>query len=274
MELPCKVKDSNEEYHSSGFVSKSKLAWIGKSPMHFKYYMEYKQPSTPSLEFGAAFHCFVLEPDLFAEEYFILPEDFNLRTKDNKAMYQAIKDRGQKPIAYADYLTIVEMNKAINTNKYVAQLLKGEHETSYYWQDETTGINISCRPDSRRLLKGGDEGIIVDLKTCENAETEAFMKDAIKFNYDLQSYMYKEGVEKIEKVPHRFIFIAVEKKPPFAFNILEADDLFVQHGRDKFREYLGILKECQDTNNFYAYNGADQEITQLGLPAYILKDYE
>ena len=80
--------DSNEEYHSSGYLGKSKLMKILDCPAKFKYALEHPPKPTPTLEFGTAVHMAVLEPEKFNEKYYVLPEDFNLRTNANKEIYQ------------------------------------------------------------------------------------------------------------------------------------------------------------------------------------------
>lgn len=266
--------DSNEDYHNSGYLGKSKLIKVLDSPYKFKYSLENPSKPTPSMEFGTALHMAVLEPEKFSKKYCVLPEDFNLRTKANKELYQDISESGKVPILFSDYEKIMEMRKSIYKIDYAKKALNGEHEISYYWNDKRTNVKLSCRPDSRRDLIKGEEGIIVDLKTCSNANTEAFMKDAIKFGYDIQAAQYIEGCNLYYGYPHRFTFIAVEKEPPFAVNILEADNLFIQYGRDRFLECVSIVKHCTDTNNWWGYNGEDGQINALGLPAYLLKEIE
>ena len=266
--------DSNEEYHNSGYLGKSKLMKVLDSPIKFKYALEHPPKPTPSMEFGIALHMAVLEPTKFAKKYSVLPEDFNLRSKANKEIYQTILDNGETPIWFDDFTKIMEMVKSINSVEYAKKALIGEHEISYYWNDERTNVKLSCRPDSRRELVKDKEGIIVDLKTCSNASTEAFMKDAIRFGYDIQAAQYIEGCNLYYGYPHRFTFIAVEKEPPYAINILEADNLFVQYGKDRFRECVSLVKHCTETNNWWGYNGEDGQINALGLPAYLLKEIE
>jgi hypothetical protein len=38
-----------------------------------------------------------------------------------------------------------------------------------------------------------------------------------------------------------------------------------------FRKYIGMLKECRDTNNWYGYNGFTNAPMEIGLPNW-LKD--
>jgi hypothetical protein len=72
----------------------------------------------------------------------------------------------------------------------------------------------------------------------------------------------------------KFVFIAVEKKPPYALNILEADEIFIRKGYDDFRTYLGMLKYCRETDNWYSYTGETGRPNVLNLPAWLIKEYE
>ena len=84
--------------------------------------------------------------------------------------------------------------------------------------------------------------------------------------------MYSEGVKQTKGCKTDFVFIAQEKEPPYSVNILRADELFVQHGMDVFRELLGIYHECKQTDNWYGYLGPDAKLNTLGLPAWMAKE--
>lgn len=266
-----KQKDTNAEYHSNSAISRSSLFQMSRSPAHFKYAMENKGQETDALRFGTMFHTFVLEPELFEKKY-VLISKIDRRTKEGKALFEQIAESGKQIVTTEEFETINAMRESIYSNKYAMALLKGEKEISYYWQDEMTGIDCKCRPDC--ITPIGDLNIIVDLKSCTNAETTAFMKDALKFGYDLQSAQYKTGVELIESKPHKFVFIAVEKTAPYGLNILEADEIFIRKGYDDFRTYLGTLKHCRETDNWYSYTGETGRPNVLNLPAWLIKDYE
>lgn len=267
-----KRADSAADYHNSEYLGRSQLFKMSKSPEHFKYALENPQEPTPALLFGIAFHMLVLEPERFETEYGIMPK-IDKRTRVGREMFEKISKEKSAVINEDDFEILQEMADSIKRTKYAETLLNGEHEQSYYWTDEMTGIKVKCRPDCRRDLKNG-RGLIVDLKTCESAATEDFMRDAIKYGYDLQAAQYKTGVELIENKPHDFVFIAVEKKPPYAVNILQADNLFIQRGYDIFRTYLGMVKECRETNNWWGYNGSAGYINNLYLPSWLMKEME
>ena len=164
------------------------------------------------------------------------------------------------------------MCEALNKNEFVKKLLKGEKEKPFFWVDEMTGENCKCRTDV--LTEIGENLIIVDLKSTDNAETEAFMRSAIKYGYDFQSGYYTEGVKLNTGREPLFVFIAIEKKPPYAINILQADKLLIRRGYDVFRELIGIYADCKKTDNWYGYLGKFNQINNLALPAYLAKEVE
>lgn len=266
-----KVKDSSKVYHSRKAISRSKLFLMKKSPAHYKYILENGSEQTEALRFGTMFHTFILEPKLFKRRYVIIPH-VDRRTKEGKAIIEQATQSGKEIVTESELAILTAMRDNVMNNKYAAALLQGVKETSYYWKDDMTGIKCKCRPDC--LTQIGNLNIIVDLKSCVSADTESFMRDALKFGYDLQAAQYKTGVELIEDKPFKFVFIAVEKTPPYAVNILEADEIFIRKGYDDFRNYLGMLKYCQDTGNWYGYTGETGRPNTLNLPAWLLKDYE
>lgn len=84
------------------------------------------------------------------------------------------------------------MRTALYATPFVKKLIYGKHEESFFWKDEETGVECKCRPDSYGEISG--QPICVDLKTCQCAETEKFMRDAIKLNYDIQAAHYCDGL--------------------------------------------------------------------------------
>ena len=266
-----KIKDSSKVYHSRKAVSRSDLFLLSKSPQYFKYIQENGRAETDALRFGTMVHTFVLEPNLFKRRYIVIP-NIDRRTREGKAILEEVSRIKKEIVTESELSTITAMRDAVLNNKYAYALLQGVKEMSYYWTDELTGIKLKCRPDCVSNI--GQTNVIVDLKSCENAQTDAFMRDALKYGYDLQAATYKTGVELIEGTPHKFVFIAVEKKPPYGVNILEVDEPALRKGTDDFRNYLGMLKYCRDTDNWYSYTGETGRPNVLSLPAWLIKEYE
>lgn len=264
---------TEKEYRSHPAISRSELFKIKESPEKFKYYKDNPEEPTPSLVFGQLFHAMALQPETVWEQFAAAP-NVDRRTKAGKEAYAEFEQDAQgKTVVTADMVEVAtEMCKALNCNEDVRKLLDGEKEKPFFWIDEMTGEECKCRTDV--LTKIGDLNIIIDLKSAESASTDVFTKDAVKYGYDFQSAMYKAGVEKNTGKQYIFVFIVVEKKPPYAVNILQADDLFVRRGYDIFRELIGIYHDCKQTGNWYGYLGKFNQINSLALPAWLAKEVE
>lgn len=264
---------TEKEYRNHPAISRSELFKIKESPEKFRYYKDNPEPPTPALIFGQLFHAMALQPDTVKEQFAIAP-NVDRRTKAGKEAYAEFEQYAQgKTVVAAEMAELAaEMCNALMNNENARKLLDGDKESEFFWIDELTGEECKCRTDV--LTRIGDLNIIVDLKSAESAATENFTKDAVKYGYDFQSAMYKTGVEKNTGKTYIFVFIVVEKKPPYAVNILQADDLFVRRGYDIFRELIGIYHDCKQTGNWYGYLGKFNQINSLALPSWLAKEVE
>lgn len=266
-------KESLSKYHASKPISKSRLFEMSVSPEWFHYRETHRQPPTEAMLFGSAFHKLVLEPRGFFREFAVAP-DCDRRTKEGKEAYSnfigSIKTK--TAISQDMWALALNMREKIRSNKYASGLLSGSVEVSYYLQDDLTGIKWKARPDVTRMLR--TTGVIVDLKSCNHADTDSFMRDCIKYGYDLQAAMFKEAVERRTGVRHDFVFVAIEKEPPHLINILQADEFMLKRGGELFREYMGMYANCLNTDVWYGYNGFSGAINNLSLPAWLVKEYE
>lgn len=264
---------TEQEYRKHPAISRSELFKMSESPEKFKYYREHPEEPTPALLFGQLFHAMALQPETVWEQFALMP-NVDRRTKAGKEAFSEFEALAEgKTIVTVDMVEqATAMCEALNKNEFVKKLLKGEKEKPFFWVDEMTGEECKCRTDV--LTEVGENLIIVDLKTADCAETEKIMHSAIKYGYDFQSAMYSEGVKINTGKDPLFVFIVIEKKPPYAINILQADKLLIRRGYDLFREYIGIYHECKTTDNWYGYLGKYNQINNLALLAYLAKEVE
>lgn len=157
--------------------------------------------------------------------------------------------------------TIEAMAKAVYSNPTAVQLLQGEHEQSYFWNDPETGILCKCRPDCVTNFNGTP--LIVDYKTTDSCADGHFERSCRKYGYRLQAGMYIEGLFENTLTDYGFAFIAQEKKEPFAVRIYMCSPDFIQKGFDDFRKLLGLYKYCYDNNNWFGYEGPEGITTEL-----------
>ncbi len=264
---------TDKEYSEAEGIRRSDLWKISESPEKFKYLMEHPEEPTPALIFGQAFHKLALEPETFEEEFAVMP-NVDRRTTVGKAEYAEILEtaEGKTVISADDYEICKAMCEALYRAPYAKRLLSGEREKAFFWDDDLTGERCKCKTDSISDLK--DKVIVTDLKSANEADTESFMRAAVKYGYDFQSAMYSEGVKANTGKEVIFVFIVVEKTAPYAVNILQADELFLKRGYDVFRELIGIYHECKQSGEWYGYLGKYNTINNLGLPAWLAKEIE
>jgi len=265
------VSISNAEYRKKEGISSSDLKTMMKSMATWKYYKDNPGDNdSEALQFGRAYHKLMLEPGDFDNEFIVSPK-FDRRTKEGKAAYEEFlkNAEGKEVISEDTYQKLLEMQMALYETPFVKLLIKGEHEKSFFWTDEETGIPCKCRPDSYGMIK--DNYICVDLKTTKDAETDKFMRDALKLGYDIQASHYTKGLENAYDKPFKFIFIAQEKTAPYLVNVLEADEYFMRSGEELRSKLLEDYKKAEETGIYEGYMTENGGINSLSVPAW-LKD--
>lgn len=262
---------TEQEYRKHPAISRSELWRIHDSPQKFKYFKEHPEDPTPALLFGKVFHKMALEPETFDLEFAVKPE-VDRRTTEGKQQWLDFLDRlGEKAVIPAEmYEQAKAMCEALAAVPFAQNLLNGPREVPFFWVDEQTGEECKCRTDC--LNTQYSQPIIVDVKSATDASTDIFIRDAIKYGYDFQAAMYAEGVSKHIQQRPLFVFIVVEKDPPYAVNILQADELLLQRGHNLFREFIDIYHDCKLTGNWYGYLGKNSQINTLALPAWLAKE--
>ena len=230
-------------YQDSPAVNKSTLWEMRKSPLHY-WHLVHDTPreDTAAMKFGRAVHCRLLEPVAFSEHYTVAPE-CDRRTKEGKAIWSALIESGKEVISASDMEAIKAMER-----EFPAHLIRGvQTEVPLYWTDPETGVECKGRLDAIT------EDYVIDYKTTTNAATDAFMREAIRYGYDLQAAMYLEAARANGYHPKGFIFIAQEKTAPYLVNVLHAGDAFIDRGLWIMRDLLTKYKECRDSDNWPGY---------------------
>ena len=262
---------TENEYRSHPAVSRSELWRIYDSPEKFKFFKDHPSDPTPALLFGQVFHKMALEPDTFSDEYVVAPE-INRRTNEGKQAWASFLEQaeGKTVIPAEMHEKAKAMCESLASVPLAQKLLNGRKEVSFFWVDELTGEECKCRTDCLNTLYS--QPIIVDVKSTTDASTETFIRDAIKYGYDFQAAMYSEGVSKHIKQTPLFVFIVVEKTPPYAVNILQADELLLKRGHNIFRDCIETYHDCKMSGNWYGYLGKNNQINTLALPAWLAKE--
>jgi exodeoxyribonuclease VIII len=254
---------TNAEYHSLPAVSKSHLDLIARSPRH--YWHRYLNPEavppepTPAMVVGSAVHTRALEPDRYELEYAVAPA-IDRRTKAGKEAWEAFQAdaKGKTVLTAEQHELSAAVAAAVREHPAAALVLgkPGACEQSYQWTDETTGEVCKCRPDW--LSECGR--LVVDLKTTDDASPAAFQRSVQKFRYHVQAAWYLRGLGA-----EQFVFIAVEKAPPYLVGVYVATPEMVAAGGRVADRDLARLAECRAAN---AWPGYGDEIQPIDLPRW------
>lgn len=249
---------TNAEYHAADGISKSDLDQIHRSPAHYK---AARHEDTPALRFGTAIHTLVLEPARFVSEYTVIDGDRRL-----KATKEAIKEAeaAEKTVLTQDEFDALSgMQESVFKSRIAATLIDGatiEHSVFAELDD----VRVKCRPDGWNTEKG----VLFDLKSTEDASPEAFARTVAKYRYHVQDAFYRHVVASATNCDAddlSFIFVAVEKKPPFAVALYQLDELAALQGWVDAREDLRRYKAAKDTGKWGGYS---PRIETLSLPRW------
>jgi exodeoxyribonuclease VIII len=263
---------NNATYHAHSAVSKSHLDLVAKSPLH--YWSRYLDPNrvpqepTAAMAIGSAVHTHVLELNQWDAQYVVAPAGIDRRTKVGKAEWDVFQTAigTRTVISREDADLVMKIGRSVLGHPAAAYLLglPGKAETTHMWVDEATGLQCKCRPDW--LLDDGS--MIVDLKTTEDASPKEFQRSIAKWRYHVQASWYLDGLQHATgKRPEQFVFIAVEKKPPYACAVYVANQQMIEIGRDTARRDLDKLNVCKAADYWPGYSDC---IEQINLPPWML----
>lgn len=255
----------NKEYHAmTDVVSNSYLSRLSTVPAAARI------PDVDSEEklVGRAFHCLMLDTKETFDSLFAIIPDINLRITDGKKELEVFRffNKGKDLLTINQYNYILEMMNAVVKHPTACVLLtQGISEQSIFWTDEGTGLPCKCRPDR---IPDGDNGVILCLKSTRNAGKQSFTNAVVNFGYHTEAAFYLDGYNIASgKKADSFIFIAVEKKPPFRTEVYVLDDDFVGVGRMQYRRLLHIEKACREGGYWPHFLTSD--IQELSCPNWV-----
>jgi hypothetical protein len=284
---------TNEQYHASAGISRSKLMLLDKSPYHFWYEtmsgLADKQEATPAMNIGSAFHTMLLEPANFQREFCVKPKlegmpPSVLMKEVGKEQYEQVKaartavqnrnnelmeefkqhSEGKILLSEDQFAKVSKMVELVSKHEIVTTLLdEAVYEQSIFWTDKETGLQFKTRPDI------WSSKMVVDLKTTNNASAYSFMRSALEYGYYLQAGMAHEACKALDKPFDMFVILACEKEAPHVPAIYIMKDDALQFGINQFTNYKRKLKKCLDENKWEGYL-----VQELIVPKYATIDLE
>ena len=213
---------SNEDYHNDPAISCSGVKNLLDCPTKYWWNSPLNQNKEPldtkALRIGKLYHCLLLEPKKFEDEFLVLPK--------GKLVKSFLKERGLKEddvihltqIREPDIEGAKEAIQEIKNDKFYNGWFDGGYpEVSIFWKDQETGLMCRCRFDYLNTK------FAIDYKTTEDVTD---VKKAVSnYNYNLQSAIYLRGLAS-----------------------LISNDDFIVEGNDKQKEWFKSFKENLNGN--------------------------
>jgi len=256
------------EYHADKTrVSKHGLDLIHRAPaVYHARLLSPPEPRTPAQRWGTLVHLYTLEPENVARETAITPTGIDRRTKAGKEAWEAfiLEACGREPVTEDEHKELQIIADTVHAHPTAGRILAAGHpstaEMSLYWTDTDTGARCRARPDQVTT-----DALVVDLKTTQNASADAFQRDAWKFRYHVQAAFYLDALRTLGRSAESFVFIAVEKEPPYLVQVFVATDEFVDAGRAAYKSDLETYKSCLGSG---LWPGFPTDAQPLTIPAF------
>ncbi len=226
----------------------------------FAWGRAHPEPPTDALLLGTAVHTLTLGvgPEIVAVEA------KSWQGKEAAAAKLAAISAGKTPLLAKSHEQALAMSKRARELPEAAALLAhGRAETSLYWRDEQTGTLLRARPDWATRLPDG-RPLIIDIKTAISAKASEFRYHAADLAYDVQQEWYREGALRsglFDELP-LFLFLVIEKSPPYSPALIGFDEEFAEIGRARMRRAIDLYAHCTKTGIWPGYPA----LTYVGPP--------
>lgn len=272
------IAETIEAYHANPAISHSKLELFRRRPiMYYKRHVEKTlKRDEPSAAFrvGSAVHAAQLEPETFWQRYALKPSGIDRRTKEGKERFAAFEAEHAGKIVLDDneHEVIKRIAQEIAAHPEASRLLNGGHAEKSWRRDGK--LPLQCRTDyfhgdSSPL---GDGPAVVDLKTVESLDDDAFRKfetSAFKFGYHRQAGFYCSLISGIIGKPvTNFAFVVVEKQEPFGISVFRLAPEAIELGLEETKADLARLRESLALGY---WENMPTEIRTLEVPGWYRK---
>ena len=277
------------DYTAINAASNTRLKHLRRSPAHLKAHIDGPQPDKRSLIVGRAIHTAVLEPDLFPTMFAVADRCTAVTKKLEQCSNDGIRfhpelgwlcgvhlknvpgsfDDARFVLSPEDRGACTGASDAIRRHPKGAQILGGEgdNELTLVWFDAETGLRCKARLDRY----APEWSTIGDVKSTRDASSVGFERESYSHQYQIQAAHYLDGAAACGLTVEHFVFLAVEKEPPYAVGAYRLTDGAIAAGRDQVRALLRRYAACVETGDYPAYS---DDIIDLALPDYAWSQIE
>jgi len=268
-----------KEYHKHPGLSRSGIMDLLQCPqLYWHNYLNYEKPiksDTEALAMGSLVHTLILEPSTFIDRYYIMP-DLDRRTKEGKKIYAENCEVIESLKARDINLTIItkdmydkasEIAASAKNNKVfknIISMYNGFMEQSIFYKININDKDIvfKSRPDYY------NDDFILDVKTARCASFNSFEKAVYNDGLYIQAAMAIDALNSMsdENNYKTFIFLVIEKEPPYLTATYVLDEEVIEYGRKKYMDASLIYLECKEKDEWPSYTN---KLDIIGLPKWV-----
>lgn len=266
------------DYHADGLLDEPSLSssianlLVTRSPLHAWTAHPRLNPkfrpeeATKEMDRGRAIHALLLEG---AADRIAIIDAADYKTKDARTSRDLARAANRIPLLTADYDRVRDTVLGIATQLAHTELEgmmdEGDAELTAVWQEGPTW----CR--SRFDWVSRDRSLIVDLKTTENAEPNAYLRRMLQLGGDVQAAFYVRAVERLTGIAPKFVELVVETEPPYAISLVGLDPAWMAFAMSKVDSAIAQWQECIVSGQWPAY---PTRVCWGTLPAYAQAQWE
>lgn len=252
-------------YHSLPGTSSTELKQWWQSPAHGVQYREEGTEWRPSFDVGNMIHDALLDPHDLEHTYVWYDQT---KTRRTKTYQKECRDKGKIGIMPDDVEMIQRIRDEVEACPAIPDdLLEGGHaEISFFWNDPETETLLKCRPD---YIREGDTAVtVVDVKSVRSGKStpSEFRRRIANLDYELSAALYTDGVEALVEKPVRYLFLVVDKEPPYLPSLIRLTDDAIDYGRQQYRQALETMHRWDSGD--LDYHGFATEPAVVDLPPW------
>ncbi len=228
-----------------------------------------KVDPTDQMDSGTVIHALVLGRGMERVE---VVEFDDFRTNKAKEQRDAARAAGKVPLIRRKYDWLHRTADKIRDE--IAALgifMNGQSEAVIVWDEPVPGTNetVVCRAQIDHLL---DYARVIDLKTGETANPEAFARKAVSMGYDIQQAAYTSAVREL--FPDMagledFVFVACELEEPLCVTPIRLSGTYRELGERRWQRAVSKWHECMKAKRWPGYAVGKSPIV-VEPPAYAL----
>ena len=246
-------------YHEVPGISSSNIRRFGQSQLHA---FEEEHETTPAMKFGTAAHSLIVE----GEEAFVndvVCISGSPYTNANKELKKEYEDRGLTVITAKDRDALYGMKEALipegakylsaSEDEFPNLVFNSPYERAIFWWEKDLLLKVKSDVLRHPIAIPHDKNaiVLVDYKTTIDCSVRGFTSSIRKYQYDLQAAWYKRGFEKAGFSVTDFVFVAQEKKKPYASKVFKMSHADMDAGWSRMEnmldEYNAVLNGKEAT---------------------------